>query len=152
MTIIGILFVSDLKTMFHYKNTHDNCPVKSQSRMDPNYEPSKILMRDLVAENLLNSAVRKQSCTSAQRTTYSQWIRTTCNPSTMHLTYSMTSGSGIGITPTNEDCVSHLSLERKRRQAQHKCLRDIVRTSKDKMGARTCAYRQKISCKFSDLF
>lgn len=84
VTIIGILFVSDLKTMFHYKNTHDNCPVKSQSRMDPNYEPSKILMRDLVAENLLNSAVRKQSCTSAQRTTYSQWIRTTCNPSTMH--------------------------------------------------------------------
>ena len=44
--------------VFHYKNIHDNCPAESRCRTDPNYEPSKIVIRDPVAENLLNSAVR----------------------------------------------------------------------------------------------
>lgn len=43
----------------HYKNIHENCSDESRCRQDPNYEPSKLLIRDPRAEDLLKTAIRK---------------------------------------------------------------------------------------------
>jgi hypothetical protein len=43
----------------HYKNNHVNCSEESRCRNDPNYEPSKQLIRDPKAEDLLRTAIKK---------------------------------------------------------------------------------------------
>lgn len=43
----------------HYKNFHGNCSEESRCRQDPNYKPSKLLIRDPRAEELLRTAIRK---------------------------------------------------------------------------------------------
>ena len=43
----------------HYQNRHAQCPDVSRCRVDPNYEPSKEILADPVAVDLLQKAIRK---------------------------------------------------------------------------------------------
>lgn len=42
----------------HYKNSHGNCSDESRCKQDPNYEPSKLLIRNPKAEDLLRTAIQ----------------------------------------------------------------------------------------------
>ena len=41
----------------HYKNIHTNCSPESRCRKDPQYQPSKIIITDSTAEELLVKAL-----------------------------------------------------------------------------------------------
>lgn len=43
----------------HFQNIHDNCNPQSRCRTQPNYQPSKLLIRDPVALRLFTNALRK---------------------------------------------------------------------------------------------
>jgi hypothetical protein len=43
----------------HYKNQHTQCSAESRCRRDPKYEPSKLIIDDPKAEQLLQTAIRK---------------------------------------------------------------------------------------------
>ena len=46
--------------MEHYKNKHGSCSAESRCKIDPNYEPSKQLIKDSDAERILRSKLRKR--------------------------------------------------------------------------------------------
>ena len=55
-----------LKTSFpnvmdHYKNIHDNCHPSSRCKLDPNYEPSKVILTSSTAETLLKNTITRTS-------------------------------------------------------------------------------------------
>ena len=43
----------------HYKNDHARCALQSRCKTDRNYEPTKMIITDIRAENLLRQALRK---------------------------------------------------------------------------------------------
>lgn len=43
----------------HYKNNHQNCSTESRCRCDPNYEPSKFVIKDSDAERILQNEIRQ---------------------------------------------------------------------------------------------
>lgn len=45
--------------VYHYQDIHDNCHPESACRSEEDYSPSKILLTDEVARNMLTSAIKK---------------------------------------------------------------------------------------------
>ena len=43
----------------HYQNKHENCSVQSRCKTDPNYEPSKLVLRSPVVIDLLRKAIQQ---------------------------------------------------------------------------------------------
>ena len=48
-----------LNPVHHYQHQHDGCPTTSRCRVDPNYEPSKVVLRSPVAIKLLQNAIER---------------------------------------------------------------------------------------------
>ena len=55
---VAKLEVGLLNIVEHYKNDHRNCPPQSRCRRDPNYEPSRIMITNAKAEELLTAVIR----------------------------------------------------------------------------------------------
>ena len=45
--------------MEHYKNKHESCSAESRCKTDPNYEPSKQIIKDSDAERISRCKLRK---------------------------------------------------------------------------------------------
>ena len=43
----------------HFQNKHENCSVQSRCKTDPDYEPSKLVLRNPVAIDLLRKAIQQ---------------------------------------------------------------------------------------------
>ena len=48
-----------LNPVHQYQHQHDGCPTTSRCRVDPNYEPSKVVLRSPVAIKLLQNAIER---------------------------------------------------------------------------------------------
>ena len=53
-----------LNIVEHYKNIHDNCPSLSRYKTDSNYEPSKKVITDHIAENFRLMQSNNVKCTN----------------------------------------------------------------------------------------
>ena len=47
--------------MDHYKNIHNNCSQTSRCKTDRNYQPSRIVITDRKAEELIRTAIKKST-------------------------------------------------------------------------------------------
>ncbi|CAH1774114.1 unnamed protein product [Owenia fusiformis] len=70
----------------HFQNNHQNCFDQSRCRLDPNYEPSTIVVRNDVAIRLLNDTIKKSTIyknahnyTKALSTAYVESFNNTLN-------------------------------------------------------------------------